>query len=77
MIIKLWAAGDTADQHHYAFQNSIFDDCYIVGSKPSPWFADVSIGPDAIGDSIQPCNSVAAGAGGRVLTHVPASRKAT
>ena len=59
-----WAKGDAADQERFISQNMMADDCYISGSRPSPWFADLNfsngITGDIADDTVGICRRVAA-----------------
>ncbi len=48
--VWVWAKGDAADQHRFIKQNMVADDCYLSGSRPSPWFADLNFSPGITGD---------------------------
>jgi hypothetical protein len=48
--VWVWARGDTAGQHRFIEQNTMADDCYISGSRPSPWLADLNFNPGLTGD---------------------------
>jgi hypothetical protein len=48
--VRVWSKGDVADQRRYIRQNMMADDCYIGGSRPSPWFADLNFNPGITGD---------------------------
>jgi hypothetical protein len=47
--VWVWAKGDGADQRRFIKQDMIGDDCYISGSRPSPWFADLNFQPGITG----------------------------
>lgn len=48
--VWVWAKGDVADQHRFIKQNTMADDCYLSGSRPSPSFADLNFNPGITGD---------------------------
>ncbi len=48
--VWVWATGDVASQRRFIKQNMMADDCYISGSRPSPWFADLNFNPGITGD---------------------------
>jgi hypothetical protein len=62
--VWVWAKGDVADQRGFIQQNTTADDCYISGSRPSPWFADLNFSPGITGyiadNTVGICRRVAA-----------------
>jgi hypothetical protein len=48
--VWVWPKGDVADHRRFISQNMMADDCYISGSRPSPWFADLNFNPGITGN---------------------------
>jgi hypothetical protein len=48
--VWVWAKGNVADHRRFVSHNMMGDDCYISGSRPSPWFADLNFNPGTTGD---------------------------
>jgi len=61
-----------ADQRRFVNQNMMADDCYVSGSRPSPWFADLNFNPGIIGNiadnTVGICRRVATETHGHEIT---------